>query len=350
MEKVHVNASKSYSVLIESGLLQRCGDLIKEKAHSDIAVIVTDDTVASLYLETLAKAIQQTGMQTLCFTIQHGEQSKNAENYIKLLNFLAENHINRKDLLIALGGGVVGDLTGFAAATYLRGIPFIQIPTTLLACVDSSVGGKTGIDLDCGKNLAGAFYQPEMVLCDPNLLRTLDEDNFRSGMAEVIKYAILCDKTFFDDLKSGNLDMTSVIARCVQIKSDLVAKDEFDTGLRQLLNFGHTIGHAIEAASHFRILHGIAVASGMGLITKIAYLNHLCDQKTVDSVYALLNQFHLPHTTDIPYTLIQDKLFSDKKILAKRINLIIPREIGKCEIYPIEVSALSDFMRKGFEG
>lgn len=349
MEKVHVNASKAYDIFIEAGLITQSGKYISECMESDRAAIVTDDTVSALHLEKLLNALKPYAIQTVCFTISHGEQSKNAENYIRLLNFLAENRINRKDMLIAFGGGVVGDLAGFAAATYLRGISFVQIPTTLLACVDSSVGGKTAIDLDAGKNLAGAFYQPKLVLCDTNLLKTLDEENLKSGMAEVIKYAILCDKLFFDKLKNGNYTTEEMIARCVQIKSDIVSEDEFDTGKRQLLNFGHTLGHGIEACSHFAMLHGIAVAAGMGLMTKIARLNGLCSAETEQAVYEILNKFHLPTETSIPFDPILDKLLSDKKIMAKTINLIVPREIGNCEIYPVPLDKVKSFLQKGFE-
>ena len=347
MNKVKVSASKEYEVLIGQGLLKNCGELIKPHLKTDKVFIVTDDKVSSLYLDTLKNALKQSDISSAEFIFPNGEQSKSADTYIKLLNVLAENKINRADTLIALGGGVVGDLTGFAAATFLRGIGFIQIPTTLLSAVDSSVGGKTAIDLDAGKNLAGAFYQPSVVICDTDTLSTLDETNYKCGMAEVIKYGILCDKEFFDKLLSRDISNEDIITKCVQIKSDVVKDDEFDTGRRKLLNLGHTIGHAIESLSKYQTPHGLAVAIGMNYISKIAYNNGLCDERTVTETEEILKAYGLPLTCDYTLDEIISKLTSDKKVEGEKIDLIIPEHTGKCVIYPLPLSKLEAFIKKG---
>lgn len=351
MEKIHVNASKSYDILIENGLLSsgKAAEEIKAVIKSDKVFIVSDDKVAALYLDMLSQKLEAAGIKTASFVFPNGEHSKCANTYIRLLNELAKEKINRKDTVIALGGGVVGDLAGFAAATFLRGISFVQIPTTLLACVDSSVGGKTAIDLDEGKNLAGAFYQPSLVLCDPDLLKTLDETNYKSGMAEVIKYAILGDCTFYDKLLKKSISNEEIIARCVEMKRDIVQQDEFDFGTRGLLNFGHTFGHAIEACSNFEVPHGIAVAQGMGIMARIAYKNGLCDKDTVLKTEEILKVYGLSYTTDYSLSDMEEKILSDKKVAAQNITLIVPRKIGKCELYPLPLNELSAFFSKGFE-
>ena len=265
MKTVKVSASKEYEVIIGSGLLLSAGEKIRAVApKAEKAAIVSDDNVAPIYLEKVEKSLQAQGFQVCSFVFPHGEGSKNGRTYLEILNFMAANHISRSDLAIALGGGVVGDITGFAAATYLRGIKYVQLPTSLLAMVDSSVGGKTAIDLDEGKNLAGAFCQPELVLCDLDTLQTLSPDFFTDGCAEVLKYGVLGDRVLFDHLKERgqDFDREYVISRCVEMKRDYVCEDEFDNGVRRKLNLGHTIGHAIEKCSDYTIPHGHAVAAG----------------------------------------------------------------------------------------
>lgn len=346
-DKVTVNASKSYDILIGEGLLSQSGSIIKEKMLTDKAFIVTDDIVSKLYLETLTASLNDAGIRTHTFVFQNGEQSKNATTYIKLLNSLAECKIHRTDTIIALGGGVVGDLTGFAAATYLRGVPFIQIPTTLLSAVDSSVGGKTAIDLDAGKNLVGAFYQPELVLCDTDTLNSLDDTNFKCGMAEVVKYALLCDKAFYDCLTEKSMSVAEIIKRCVEIKSHIVSKDEFDRGSRKLLNLGHTIGHSIEAISNYEIPHGLAVSIGLMEVAKIAYKNGLCNKETVQKTDELLAIYNLPRELPFDISEIAKKIISDKKVEGEKIDFIIPREIGYCEIHPVNLENLNEFVAEG---
>jgi 3-dehydroquinate synthase len=259
------------------------------------------------------------------------------------VNYIAENNLTRSDCLIALGGGVVGDLAGFAAATYLRGIPYIQIPTSLLAMVDSSVGGKTGIDLSTGKNLCGAFYQPAAVLCDTDVLNTLPEDTFRDGCAEVIKYGVLYDPALFAHLEDHGLlfDREFVIGRCVELKRDVVRTDEFDTGNRMKLNLGHTVGHAIEKCSEYSISHGKAVSIGMSIVLRAAR----CPDQ--DRITSLLTQFGLPTTTEYSAEILCKYALHDKKRSGGHIHLVIPEAIGDCAIVPTTVESLKSFIEEG---
>lgn len=226
------------------------------------AVVVTDDTVRALYGQTVADSLGRAGVRAQCFSFAPGEDSKSLATYGALMEFLAESQLTRAGAVVAVGGGVVGDLAGFAAATYLRGVRFVQVPTTLLAVVDSSVGGKTAVNLAAGKNLAGAFYQPSLVVVDMGTLHTLPPEEVANGLSEMVKYGAIADETLFAQMASGGYDEARA-ARCVEIKADFVRQDEHDSGARQALNFGHTIGHAIERASNFLISHGRAVAIGM---------------------------------------------------------------------------------------
>lgn len=351
MKKIHIAASGSYDVIIESGLLADAGTYISPFIKNGYAAIVTDDTANALYGAALETALQKKGIRTVKFVFPCGEQSKNAETYINLLEFLAENHLTRSDLLIALGGGVVGDLTGFAAATYLRGISFVQIPTTLLAMVDSSVGGKTAIDLRAGKNLAGAFYQPKLVLCDVAVLSSLPKDIFTDGCAEVIKYGVLGDSRLFSHLqeKGTDFDRISVIARCIEMKSEIVEADEFEQGQRMLLNFGHTFGHAVEKLSDFSLSHGKAVSIGMMLMAKCAYRNALCGKAVPDAIETVLNSFSLPLHTDFSSKEIYTAMLSDKKRSGDSLTLVIPSEIGKCTLLKKPTDSLLSFLESGLK-
>ena len=243
MKTVSVSASRQYEILIERGLLRRAGELVRSVTNAGTVMLVSDDSVWPLYGETVQKSLAESGFSVCRFVFPHGENSKCAKTYLALLNALCENRLTRADAVVALGGGVVGDLTGFAASTYLRGIGFIQIPTTLLAMVDSSVGGKTAIDLPAGKNLAGTFYQPWLVLCDPDCLDSLPDEIFHDGCAEVIKYAVLGNAPFFEELNCTppHAQLEHIIETCVRMKRDIVAQDEFDRGQRQLLNMGKQI-------------------------------------------------------------------------------------------------------------
>ena len=343
MKTVTVSASKTYQVKIGSGLLAELGAEIARICKASKVAIVSDSNVWPLYGAAAEENLRSSGFQTAHFLFPAGESSKNGTVYLSLLNFLAEIHLTRTDCIVALGGGVVGDLTGFAAATYLRGIPFVQVPTTLLAAVDSSVGGKTAIDLPAGKNLCGAFYQPSLVLCDTDTLSTLPEDIFRDGCAEVIKYGILYDANLFSSLEQCGLsfDRETVIARCVELKRDVVMEDEFDTGARMKLNLGHTVGHGVESCSEFSLSHGKAVAIGIAIVSRAS------DCPDTDRILGCLERFGLPLTTHFSAQELAEKALSDKKRSGNTVNIIVPQAIGCCSIVPTPVEKLTSFIQEG---
>ena len=343
MNTVHISASKSYDIHIGSGLLSQVGKFTATLAASAKVCIVSESNVWPLFGKTVQTSLEGSGFTVTSFVFPAGEQSKNAETYLNLLNFLAENAITRSDLLVALGGGVVGDLTGFAAATYLRGIRFIQLPTTLLAAVDASVGGKTAIDLPAGKNLAGAFCQPSMVLCDTDTLNTLPPEIFLDGCAEVIKYGVLYDPGLFRHLEDTllNFERETVITRCVELKRDVVMADEFDTGERMKLNLGHTFGHSIEAASNYGISHGKAVAIGMAIVCRS------CGCQDSSRILDLLIRFGLPVHTGFSAEILYNHALSDKKRSSNTITLVIPLAIGNCQLIPYSSETLQSFIQAG---
>ena len=349
MTEIQVSVSKTYTVKLGSGILHSLGAEVRDVCKGTAAAIISDSNVFPLYGEKTIAALEKAGFRVVYFVFPAGESSKNGETYLQILNFLAENRITRQDCVIALGGGVVGDITGFAAATFLRGISYIQVPTTLLAAVDSSVGGKTAIDLKAGKNLAGAFCQPSLVLCDLDTLNTLPEDIFRDGCAEVIKYGVLYDEVLFSQLQRDGMsfDRETVIARCVALKRDVVITDEFDKGDRMRLNLGHTLGHGVEANSNFTISHGKAVAIGMALISRCAAAFGICTSETRNAVTTLLQSFGLPTDTDLTAEELFQSALSDKKRLSDTVNLIIPERIGYCRIQPTPVNQLKAFIEAG---
>ncbi len=350
MKKIHVLAAHPYDVCIESGCLARAGAYLLPHIPNGYAAIVTDSTVDALYASQLEAALLESGIRTVKFVFPHGEASKTANTYLALLSFLAQNHISRGDAIIALGGGVVGDLAGFAAATYLRGIAFIQIPTTLLAMVDSSVGGKTAIDLPEGKNLVGAFHQPRTVLCDPDVLSTLPEEIFADGCAEVIKYGVLGDSALFQHLleKGPAFDRAYVLECCIGQKSRIVAEDEFDTGARQKLNLGHTVGHAIEKESNFSLSHGKCVAIGMAIVAKSAAAAGLCEGDVYTKITKVLTAFGLPVKTEMAPSVLYQTMLSDKKRKGDTITLVLPEKIGHAVLWPVPLKTLSAFIEAGF--
>mgnify|MGYP003292729636 CR=1 FL=1 len=349
MITIEVKASRAYNVLIGSGLLPTLGQRIKEIKKVQKVALVSDSNVFPLYGGSVTASLEQAGFKVVSFVFPAGEESKNAQTYLELLNFLAENQLTRSDCLVALGGGVVGDLTGFAAATYLRGIPYVQVPTTLLAAVDSSVGGKTAIDLPLGKNLVGAFNQPALVLCDIDTLNTLPEDIFRDGCAEVIKYGVLYDPELFAHLSEKGIDFQreAVIARCVELKRNVVMEDEFDTGARMRLNLGHTIGHGVEAQSNYAIAHGKAVAIGMCIVARAAANCGYCAVEVRDQIIQTVATFGLPTKTDYTAQALFTSALSDKKRSGGHVDLIVPYGIGDCRILPMELSEIQSFIQAG---
>lgn len=371
MKTVRVNASSKYEVIIGEGLLRRVGDAVSSVLCGEKVALVCDSNVEPLYADPVESSLKSVGYCVSRFVFPAGEESKCSKTYVALLEFLAVRRLSRNDGIVALGGGVTGDLAGFAAATYLRGIDFVQLPTTLLAAVDSSVGGKTGIDLEAGKNLCGAFHQPKLVLCDIDTMRTLDSATFACGMAEVIKYGVIRDAELFGLLErsseklsaipAGNGDgeamalLEDVIASCVSIKRDVVEADEFEGGLRRILNFGHTAAHSIEKLSFFRVPHGAAVAAGMAVAA--GYACKTGDFKKTDDerIKALLRRYQLPSSVagcaamygadsaDFSAEAMAEAALSDKKRSGGNISLILPDSIGSCVIKSVETGRLTEF-------
>ena len=351
MKRIRVHASREYDVLIGNGLFASLGALAADVLKGKKICIVTDTNVAPLYLDAAKLSLESSGFAAESFVFSAGEESKNGETYLALLNFLAERRFTRADALIALGGGVVGDLTGFAAATFLRGIGLIQIPTTLLSCVDSSVGGKTAIDLPAGKNLCGAFYQPKLVVCDPETLKTLPDAIFADGCAEVIKYGLIGSESLLKKLQKVHArdDLEEIICECVDMKRNIVESDEFDTGRRQLLNLGHTFAHSIEALSEYHIPHGSAVAVGMDIITRAAVKKGFCPAECLETLEILLKKYNLPCASPYCAEDLADKALSDKKRSGSSITLAVPAALGKSELKPIPVSELISWAKDGVQ-
>lgn len=351
MRSVTVKTSATYEVLIGSGLLQKAGEAVKKVISPCKAAIVTDSTVVHLYEETVRKSLTEAGFSVCTFVFPAGEASKNIHTLSHLLEFLAKEEMTRTDLIVALGGGVTGDLAGFGAAVYLRGISFVQIPTTFLAAIDSSVGGKTAVDLEAGKNLAGAFYQPKLVLCDTDVLQTLPEVVFADGIAEALKYGVLGDDALFEKIAGGDFrqELEEIIETCVSMKRDVVEEDEFDTGKRQLLNLGHTFGHAIEQKSHFQMTHGHAVAIGMHLIAKAAEAKGIAEKGTAAAIAKALEQNQLPKETEFSPAEVAEGTLRDKKRRGGTISFVFPKKIGACEIVKIPVEEVEALARTAME-
>ena len=349
MTTVHIDASRSYDIRIGAGVLNSFPNTPEVFGGVRTIMIVSDDTVYSLYGEKVSDIFRKMGFRTEHFIFPHGEQSKNIQVYSDLLEYMCGAQITRSDMIAALGGGVTGDMAGFAAATYQRGIRFIQIPTTLLAAVDASVGGKTAIDLKSGKNLCGCFYQPSLVLCDTETFQTLPEREYKSGCAEIIKYAMLDDEDFLRSLAEVPVsgDYENVVKRCVEIKARFVMEDEYDTGKRMLLNFGHTFGHAIEACSDFSILHGEGVAMGMAAMTKACVTRGICAEETYELLIKALEKYGLE--SEVPFTagqLIQTALL-DKKASGSSLKIVIPERAGYCRTEKIRKDELAGWMKDG---
>lgn len=351
MKTVEVKTGRPYDIIIDSGILPKSGELISAVTNAETIAVITDDIVDGIYAHTVINSLETSGYKVKKFVFKNGESSKNIFVFSQILEFLAENHLTRSDCIVALGGGVVGDMAGFCAASYLRGIDFVQIPTTLLACVDSSVGGKTAIDLKAGKNLAGAFYQPRLVICDYSSLSTLSDKIFSDGMAEVIKYGAIFDESFIDFLNNNNAreNLEYVIEKCVCFKRDVVNVDETDKGVRGLLNFGHTVGHAIEKCSHFEVAHGSAVAIGMVIASRAAYKTGITKCDITDRLITVLSKYNLPVTTDFSAKQLYDVTLSDKKRDAQNISLVIPQQAGKCVLYKTDIENLFNFISEGLK-
>lgn len=351
MKIIDVKTGSPYQINVERGSLDTLGEKVAGLTPAKKAMIVTDETVADLYLERAERSLKNSKIEVAKFVIPSGETSKSTENLVRLWETLAENQLTRSDIIIALGGGVVGDLAGFASATYLRGIKYIQVPTTLLAMTDSSVGGKTAVDLKSGKNLAGAFYQPCAVICDPDTLKTLPSETFSDGVAEVIKYGMInrpeiIDKLFEYDRSNDSL-LDEIISLCIEDKRDIVLNDEFEHGERALLNFGHTAAHAIEKLSDYAITHGSAVAIGMMIVARASVNMGLCTSDTPETLAALLDKFALPSETEYSAEMLAEAALGDKKRSGNKINLILSYGVGDARICPTDIDELCEIFRKG---
>lgn len=342
MQTVTVSlGERSYPIYIGQQILHEVGPLLRGLHLTQKALIVTQPALRTLYAEGMAQSLRDHGFEVEVFEVLDAEEAKSLAWLEKLYDQLVARRLDRRSPLIALGGGVVGDLGGFAAATYLRGIPLVQVPTTLLAQVDSSIGGKTAINHPRGKNLIGAFYQPRMVLIDVDTLRTLPPRDLRSGLGEVVKYGVISSPSLFQllearatDVLAGDSDvLLRIITECCQIKADVVSADEREDGLRALLNFGHTFGHAIEAGTGFSTYtHGEAVAIGMILATELSRRMGMCDADLLDRLRELEETLQLPTALSEPVPGIRETLTLDKKAIGGRLRFVLVEALGKVSV------------------
>lgn len=354
MEKLTVQTQNGqYDILLGEGLLQQAGALLCQALEVSRVAIVTDETVEALYGQTLRRSLAEAGVPHSTCVVPPGEASKCHEKLLCIYGHLLEQHVTRKDAILALGGGVMGDLAGYAAATYLRGIPLVQIPTTLLAQVDSSVGGKVAVDLPQGKNLVGAFHQPSLVIADTGTLRTLEPRQLWAGLAEVIKYGCIADHFLFEAMER-TADQSSLwaqlpewVRRSCAIKADYVQRDPYDFGVRRELNFGHTLGHALEVALGYAgLLHGEGVALGMVAAARLSEQMTGLPTGTADRIAALLMRWHLPvKPPKCDLQTVQCALQLDKKAMGDRINLVLLQELGQASIQPMERGAVEAWVQ-----
>lgn len=346
---------RSYDIVLCSGLLASVGDRLRALTTSPKVGVVTDRHVASHYLQTTLRSLRKAGYDPTPIILPPGERTKTLGSISKVLDVLARHKFERQSLLLALGGGVIGDITGFAAAIYQRGIPFVQVPTTLVAQVDSSVGGKTGVDHRLGKNLIGAFYQPRAVLIDPLMLRTLPRREWIAGLAEVIKYGIIADKKFFDFLEQempailelADEPVVHVIKRSCEIKAEVVAGDEREADRRRILNYGHTMGHALESLGGYRgLIHGEAVGIGLVQEADLACYMGLCTREVVDRIRSLVQRAGLPEQVSrTAFGPIWKAMQHDKKVVGEQVIGVWPVRIGEVTIQPIEQQMCAEWFQ-----
>lgn len=357
MHTIDVNTGRPYRVHVGTFLLERVGETCREVAGGERACIVTDTNVGPLYANPVRQGLAEAGYEVDIFTFEAGEANKRAGTYISILEFLAERAYTRSDVVVALGGGVTGDMAGFAAATYMRGCAYVQVPTSLLAMVDSSVGGKCAIDLSSGKNLAGAFWQPAAVLADIGCLATLDDAQFADGCGEVVKHAAIADPDLFCALERTPLTpellrenvplVEELVARNIDIKRAVVEMDERETQARKLLNFGHSIGHAVEASENYRLGHGTCVAIGMTAISRAAAALGACDTTVPERIETACAAHGLTTRTERTLDDIFDAALHDKKRHGDTIDVVIPRRIGACSIETVSLATFRDLIAEG---
>ncbi len=331
MKKLRVNVGAGYDIFIEKGLLSSCGEYIKNVTDAKKVCVISDTNVFPIYGDKVCQSIEEQGFEVLTYVFEAGEASKTTATVISMVEFLAQNELTRGDIVVALGGGVCGDMAGFAAAIYLRGIDFVQIPTSLLAQVDSSVGGKTAVDLPQGKNLCGSFHQPVLVIIDPDTLDTLTPHFFSDGMAEAIKTGCIKSAPLFDRIEKEDAKdfIEDMIFDCVSIKAGVVERDEKEHGERALLNFGHTAGHSIEKLHNFStISHGEAVGIGMVMITAAGEANGITAAGTSDRIAAVLKKYGLLTKDENSLSDIIENMNADKKRTSDSINFTLLHSIG----------------------
>lgn len=344
MKKLTVHVNSGYDILIEKGLLDKSGELIKTVLKGKKICLISDTNVNTLYGNKVKALLVAEGYDVNTYIFKAGEASKNTATVIDMVEFMAENGLTREDGVVALGGGVCGDMAGFAAAIYLRGIQFVQIPTTLLSQVDSSVGGKTGVDLPQGKNLCGAFHQPSLVIIDSKVLDTLPAHFFSDGMGEVIKYGCIKSRILFDKLAEEDIreSIDDVIYDCLDIKRQVVENDEKEHGERALLNFGHTCGHAIEKLWNFEtVSHGEAVGIGMVMISRIGESMGITESGTAEKIISVLEKYNLKTEDTHSVAEIVSAMSADKKRTGKGIKFVMLNKIGDSFIKPIDNSDIA---------
>lgn len=348
---VKENANKGYEICIKKGLLSSVGNMARPLTKAGRVAIVTDNLVAPLYLKTVLDSFKAAGFEAYSFSFPAGEPSKNLDTVSKILEFFCSKKLTRKDLAVALGGGVVGDLVGFASAIYLRGIDFIQIPTTLLAQVDSSVGGKTGCDLPFGKNLCGAFHNPLAVFVDTNTLSSLPEKYMRDGFSEAIKSGAIMVPELFELFESGTkdtLDLDKIVYLCANMKAGVVERDFTEKGERIFLNFGHTLGHAIEKYQNFcGLTHGEAVSVGMAAVTRASEKAGLTEKGTAERLISCLKKYSLPTEIDADLSDLTEFCKNDKKSEGSGLKLVMIEKIGKSFYKTLSWDRLLDFYKDG---
>lgn len=345
--KLHVSLGKdSYDIIIGEDLLINTATIIKDVISPCKAFIISDTTVAPIYLQMVEKSLEDAGFSTAAHIFPAGEEYKTIDTVINMVQDMADEQLSRTDCVFALGGGVTGDMAGFASAMYMRGIDFVQISTSLLSDIDSSVGGKTGCDLENGKNLVGAFHQPKCVIIDTNTLDTLSEHFISDGMGEMIKYGVIKSESLFDKLITNTFSdiKDEAIFECVDIKREIVENDQFEHGERKLLNFGHTLGHAIEKHYNFTTYsHGQAITIGMVIMAKAAENNGLCEKGVADKIVALAKKYNLPYECDADINELLKIAVNDKKRRGEYIDIVLPKCIGTAFVHTVKIDDLPSF-------
>ncbi|MEE1187205.1 MAG: 3-dehydroquinate synthase [Acutalibacteraceae bacterium] len=344
-----LNVSNSYDIIIQRGAVSDCAKYIKQVARGTKCAVISDSNVIALYGKTVIDSLKQEGFDVCSFSFEAGEKSKVINTVIQMVEFLSRSALTRYDTVIALGGGVTGDMAGFAASMYLRGIDFVGIPTSLLAQIDSSVGGKTGCDLRSGKNLVGAFYNPKLVLIDPDTLNSLPNEFLSDGMAEAIKCSCIKSEELFCMIEKATdfSFIDDMIYSCVSIKKQVVENDFKENGERALLNFGHTLGHAIEKLQNFcGLSHGCAVSVGMNYVVKACEKNGMCEKDTAQRLEAICKKYNLPVSVDIDLKEICDACYNDKKRADDKIKLITISKIGQSQITETQCDKLYEFIKE----